>query len=252
MQGRPGRAVVLSPFCPSQVSLHRKVLAYALRRFGEWRWRARLGSFGRASEIARPSWILGGESIAMGEKVRIWRYSRIEALNPERGVIRIEIGDGTVIQPFVHIGAIDSVKIGKGVLMASSVYITDHDHDYSSPEDPVITNGRVLAAPVRIEDRAWLGERVTVLKGVTIGEGSIIGTASVVTRDVPAVFDRGRCAGSGRPEVGSFGAELVEGSSSMKKVLIISYFFRQMAEPALRGRPSSASTCQNSVGRLWC
>jgi acetyltransferase-like isoleucine patch superfamily enzyme len=101
------------------------------------------------------------------------------------GVVRISIGDLTTIQPHVHIGAVDSVRIGRGVLMAPFVYISDHDHDWSDPDDPVILNGRVSAAPVEIGDFVWLGERVCVLKGVTVGAHSVIGAGSIVTRDVP-------------------------------------------------------------------
>ena len=44
---------------------------------------------------------------------------------------------------------------------------------------------RVLASPVEIGANVWLGERVCVLRGVTIGEGSIVGAGSVVTKDIP-------------------------------------------------------------------
>ena len=97
----------------------------------------------------------------------------------------IRIGDGTVIQPYAHIAAAQSVEIGKGALFASHVYISDHDHDYSDPNDPVVSNARIMCAPVKIGDFAWLGERVVVLKGVTIGERSIIGAGSIVTKDIP-------------------------------------------------------------------
>lgn len=148
-------------------------------------WRRRLQSFGRGSVIARPAWVVGGEAIRIGDEVTIWRHARLEALNTARNVTRIDIGDGTVIQPYVHIGAIESVHIGRGVLMASQVYVTDHDHDFRNLQEPVIENSRVLAAPVSIGDYVWLGERVMVLKGVTIGAHAVIGAGSIVTRDIP-------------------------------------------------------------------
>jgi lipopolysaccharide O-acetyltransferase len=107
------------------------------------------------------------------------------------GKVCIEIGDNVEINDYVHIGAIDSVKIGNNVLIASKVYITDHDHGsygrqgrhdspLSAPRDRALS-----FAPVAIEDNVWIGEFVSVLQGVTIGKGSIVGAMSVVTRDIP-------------------------------------------------------------------
>jgi acetyltransferase-like isoleucine patch superfamily enzyme len=148
-------------------------------------WRSRLAAFGSKSFIARPSYIVGGKSISIGQNVAIHRFGRLEALNAHDGTIRIEIGDATAIQPFAHIGAVDRVTIGRGCLFASFAYVSDHDHDFSDPMDPPRSNGRVVAAPVTIGDYVWLGQRAIVLKGVTIGQRSIIGAGSVVTRDVP-------------------------------------------------------------------
>ncbi|MBV9596820.1 MAG: hypothetical protein JOZ87_08145 [Chloroflexi bacterium] len=49
-----------------------------------------------------------------------------------------------------------------------------------------LTTGELLAEPVVIEDRVWIGARAIVLKGVTVGHDAVIGAGSVVTRDVPA------------------------------------------------------------------
>lgn len=171
---------------PIRRSLMRRLGERGCRLARAFVWRRRLQSFGRGSVIARPAWVVGGEAIRIGDEAVIWRHARLEALNAARNVTRIEIGDGTVIQPCVHIGAIESVRIGRGVLMASQVYITDHDHDFRNLQEPVIENSRVLAAPVSIGDYVWLGERVMVLKGVTIGARAVIGAGSIVTRDIPA------------------------------------------------------------------
>lgn len=101
-------------------------------------------------------------------------------------MVRVSIGDGTSIHPGVHIGAAQSVHIGAGVLIAAGVYITDHDHDFSDPTEPVSTHHRLVVSAVVIGDYSWLGERVMVLKGVSIGAHSVIGAGSIVTRDVPS------------------------------------------------------------------
>lgn len=160
-----------------------------------WWWRMRLGGFGRGSALDGPCWIVGPRGIVIGDGVHIWRHARLDAFNLVADAPpRITIGDGTIIQPFAHIGAAERITIGRGVLMASHVYISDHDHDWSNPDEPVVSNCRLVLDPVTIEDFAWLGERVSVLKGVTIGRGAIVGAHSVVTRDVPAY-----CVAAGQP-----------------------------------------------------
>lgn len=103
----------------------------------------------------------------------------------------IHIGENVQINDYVHIGAVNSIIIGSNVLMASKIYISDHnhgnyteelsDHPMSIPADRPSIGHQVV-----IEDNVWLGESVCVLPGVKIGKGSIIGALSVVTKDIPA------------------------------------------------------------------
>jgi acetyltransferase-like isoleucine patch superfamily enzyme len=99
---------------------------------------------------------------------------------PELG--EITIGDYALISPGVRISAADKIVIGDSVMMANGVYITDADwhgiYDRSKRADEI--------TPVTIKDNVWLGDRAVVLKGVTIGENSIVAAGAVVTRDVPA------------------------------------------------------------------
>lgn len=90
----------------------------------------------------------------------------------------------------MHIGAINSITIEDNVLIASKVFITDHNHgNYSginqgSP-DTIPTERPLHSNPVIIEKNVWLGEYVSILPGVRIGEGSIVGAMSVVNKDIP-------------------------------------------------------------------
>lgn len=93
----------------------------------------------------------------------------------------VKIGNGTVINGPTSIIARAGVTIGALCQIAMNTMIMDcdlHKHALAGdkPED--------VAKEIIIEDHCWIGHNVTILKGVTIGEGSIIGARSVVTRDV--------------------------------------------------------------------
>lgn len=98
----------------------------------------------------------------------------------------IQIGDGTSFtwnaQLLSHEAS--QIRIGKDCLFASNVIITTSDmHSIVDAH----TGERINApGPIDIGNHVWLGQNVYVLKGVRIGEGSIVGAASVVTRNVPA------------------------------------------------------------------
>ena len=104
----------------------------------------------------------------------------------------IVFGKNVEINDYVHIVSSDSVKIGNNVLLASKIFISDTNHGcysgtlntHSSPE--TTPNDRVLSTnPVIIEDNVWIGEFVSILPGVMIGKGSIIGSNSVVSKSIP-------------------------------------------------------------------
>src|SRR5665647_58376 len=109
-----------------------------------------------------------------------------------RGKRFIKFGDNVEINDYVHIASISSVILGNNVLVASKVYISDIQHGYYSGEDQehsspnLIPNDRPLTAkPINIEENVWLGESVSVMPGVTIGKGTIVGANSVVSRSLP-------------------------------------------------------------------
>lgn len=140
--------------------------------------------------IRYPFYIRGRAGIDFGKGFTSGVGLRIDAFGscPRQVVIgtNVEVGD------YVHIGALESVHIGDNVLIASKVYISDHDHGrYSGdwvgrihPEE-VQSQKLLEVSPVRIDQNVWIGENVCILKGVQIGENSIIGAASVVTKSVP-------------------------------------------------------------------
>jgi lipopolysaccharide O-acetyltransferase len=186
---------------PSQIVTPRVHRTLVRRVIGRWRFlrfrmfKARTyASCGQGSMVDRPFLVTGAERISLGAGVFIWPMARIEALAGDGSGQIIEIGDGTSIQPFVHLAAVASLRIGRDCLFASHVYITDHDHDWRDGDVPARLQPQLLADPVFLGDGVWLGERVCVLKGVTIGDGAIVGAGSVVTKDIPP-----RCIAVGAP-----------------------------------------------------
>lgn len=85
---------------------------------------------------------------------------------------------GGYINAGCKIRSAKSITIGEKVAIGTDVIILDSDH-HSICGKPTVT------APVVIEDHVWIGARVTILKGVTIGRGSIIAAGAVVTKSVP-------------------------------------------------------------------
>ena len=134
--------------------------------------------------------IRGKKLIKVGYGFTTGYNCRIDAYTETNSKQVITIGKNVQINDYVHIGAVESIEIEDNVLIASKVFITDHNHgNYSgenqdSPE--TIPHDRTIySKPVKIKKNVWLGEFVSVLSGVTIGEGSIIGAMSVVNKDIP-------------------------------------------------------------------
>jgi len=92
---------------------------------------------------------------------------------------RISIGHGTYLNRNTEIVAAESVTIGRDCKIGRDVLIMDSDQH-------ALPGSELMVAPVVIEDRAWIGARAIVLKGVRVGHDSVVGAGSIVTRDVPA------------------------------------------------------------------
>jgi lipopolysaccharide O-acetyltransferase len=116
---------------------------------------------------------------------------RIEAFPNIKDNLVLQFGNNVQINDYVHITAMESVKIGNNVLLASKIYISDCSHgsycgdENDSPPNTIPASRPLFAKPVLIEDNVWLGEFVSVLPGVTIGKGTIVGANSVVSKSLP-------------------------------------------------------------------
>ncbi|MCV2483989.1 acetyltransferase [Flavobacterium sp. SH_e] len=146
--------------------------------------------FKQARLIRLPFDIRNKKFIEIGKKFTSGVGCRIEAY-PENKEKVVFIGENVQINDYVHISGMKGVRLGNNVLIASKVFISDLNHgNYSdegsidSPDTPP-SERKLYAKPIIIEDNVWLGEFVSVLPGVTIGKGSIVGANSVVSRSLP-------------------------------------------------------------------
>jgi len=96
----------------------------------------------------------------------------------------IDIGADTILGHHCTIAARLSVIIGRDCLIGELVSIRDHDHASAHTGIPMRLQGEAIS-PVRIGNDVWLGAKVTVLPGVSIGDGAIVGANAVVTSDLP-------------------------------------------------------------------
>lgn len=143
-------------------------------------------SFGSRSVLEPPIRLAGERRIAVGSGVFVGAGSWLQTLGGGSGEdVALEIGDGTSIAGTCVLSAAASVRLGRKVLFARNVYVSDHIHAYTDTGVAVLDQGLASVEPVEIGDGAWLGQNVVVCPGVRIGRGAVVGANSVVLDDVP-------------------------------------------------------------------
>lgn len=103
--------------------------------------------------------------------------------SPEDG--GIEIAEHAYVGPNCTLFGAAGIEIGASALISPGVVITSHQHSYAR-EDVEIRLQPLRFGRVVIERDVWIGANATILPGVRLGTGSIVGAGAVVTRDVPA------------------------------------------------------------------
>jgi len=98
---------------------------------------------------------------------------------------RVEIGDKTVMGQDCTISAYQRVRIGEQCVIADRTMFIDFDHGVVEVERPIRSQG-IYMEDVIVGSNVWIGYGACVLRGVKVGDNSVIGTNSVVTKDVPA------------------------------------------------------------------
>lgn len=100
----------------------------------------------------------------------------------------LTIGENTSIGEGAHITAADRIVIGDNVLFGKNITVSDNNHGNATlaqielppSRRPLVGKGSVV-----IEDNVWIGDKATILSGVTIGKGAIVAANSVVIQNVP-------------------------------------------------------------------
>lgn len=149
-------------------------------------------SIGHNVLFDNPISLIGEEYISIGDNTTFRKLCILTAHSQYLNynfTPQITIGNDCHFGQHNHITAINEIQIGDGVLTGSWVTITDNAHgntDYESlklkpAERKLFSKGKVV-----IGNNVWIGDKATILPGVTIGDGAIIAANSVVTKDVPA------------------------------------------------------------------
>lgn len=158
-----------------------------------YRFSSSFKSFGYNSIIvSKAKVLLGLKYISIGKNSSIGKFATLTAWDKFQNQTffpEISIGNNVQIGDFSHITCINRITIGNNVLTGKNVLITDNSHGQSVAEQACIAPAKrplYSKGPVVIEDNVWIGEKTSILPGVNIGYGAIIGANSVVTKDVPA------------------------------------------------------------------
>ena len=96
---------------------------------------------------------------------------------------KLILHDGVFINNSCSFNCMERIEIGSGTMMGEGVRFYDHDHVYTAEK---IEKWQWTTAPIRVGRDCWIGSNVTILKGVTIGDNTIIGVGCLIRNDVPA------------------------------------------------------------------
>jgi len=147
-------------------------------------------SWPRNTKTDAPVRIDGNGAVILGENVHLGYYDAPRMgsgeilLQARQQISKIVIGSGTATSNNVSIIAMESIEIGINCRIGDMTLILDCDFHEVNPLTRDESAGP--SAPVRLGDHVWIGSRVIILKGVTIGDNSVIAAGAVVSRSIPA------------------------------------------------------------------
>lgn len=138
-------------------------------------------------------WKLNSEYVSIGKNLSFGKHFRCEPIAKYQQQVfnpKIIFGNNVHIEDFVHIGCTNRIEFGDNTVIASRVYISDHNHgiydaehsdEHENPKEiPPLMRKLTHDSCVKIGKNVWIGENVTILPGSVVGDGAIIGANSVV------------------------------------------------------------------------
>lgn len=154
-------------------------------------WKRRFKHFGCRSCLSKPVKIQYPENITIGDYTEFAKGCILECNKTceksEYG--EIIIGNRCMFGANVHLTSANKIVVGNNLLTGRYVLITDNTHGMLTEDELAIHPAeRVLLSKgaVRIGNNVWIGDKVSILADVTIGDGAIIAANAVVTHDVPS------------------------------------------------------------------
>lgn len=165
-------------------SLYNRAKRYVKRELFRLLFAKKFGHFGQKVSIIDPDIIEGEEYIYLGNHASLNSKTWLLALKCGDIYPQLIIEDGATIGRFSHIVAVQKVLIGKNVLIADKVYISDNIHGYESIEKPIMHQPILFKGEVVIGENSWIGENVSIV-GAKVGKHCVIGANAVVTKDIP-------------------------------------------------------------------
>ena len=142
-------------------------------------------------QVGRGLYLIGGIPLVMGHlRIRLGDNVVMHGKSTLVGAKvfdtpTLTVGSGTCLGYELIVGVGCDVTIGDNVLIGDRVSILSYDGHPSNPDERHLPASRASSRPVAISDNVWIGGNCVILKGVTIGEGSVIANGSVVTTKIP-------------------------------------------------------------------
>jgi acetyltransferase-like isoleucine patch superfamily enzyme len=166
------------------MNLIAKLMQHMGWRYVDWRAKTRGHvALGKRVYVAPGAELLAAkpsEEITIGSDCSILQGSLVHCYGG-----KIRLGDNVTINPYCVLYGHGDLAIGDNVLIATGCVMIPANHNIDDPQATIRTQG-LRCEGIQIEDDVWLGARVTVLDGVRIGRGAVIGAGAVVTKSIPA------------------------------------------------------------------